>query len=120
MLYVLKTAGLLVDEIFARTVAVNAARNRNFVVIGPELLLAVGEGDRNFGETEGLTRIGSVENDIDEFRAAKRGRALLAEHPADGVGNVGLAAAVGPDDGDKTRLERQARLVGEALEADHI
>ena len=120
MLYVLKAAGLLVDEIFARTVAINAARDRNFVVIGAELLLAVGEGDRNFSETEGLTRIGTVKNDIDELRAAQRGRALFAEHPTDGVGNVGLTAAVRPDDGDKPRLERQPRLVGEALEADHI
>ena len=44
-------------------------------------------------------------------------RRLGAEHPADGVDDVGLAAAVRPDDDGDARLEVEGRGVGEGLEA---
>ena len=42
---------------------------------------------------------------------------LGAEHPADGVDDVGLAAAVGPDHDRDPRLELERGRVGEGLEA---
>jgi hypothetical protein len=45
---------------------------------------------------------------------------LLAEHPAHGVDEVGLAGAVGADDGGYARFEDQARPLSERLEAEKI
>ena len=43
-------------------------------------------------------------------------RALLAQHPAQGVGDVALAAAVGTDHGGDTRPKIDGRAGGKALE----
>ena len=118
MLNVLQSARLLVDEVFARTVAVDAAGDRHLVVVRTEFLLAVGEGNGHFGKTERLARVGAVEDDVDKLGAAQRRRTLLAEHPADGVRDVGLAASVRTDDGDEARIEREPGLVRETLEPD--
>ena len=120
VLDVLQAARLLVDEVFARAVAVDAPRDRDLVVVGAELLFAVGEGDGDFREAERLARVGAVEDDVHQLRASERGRALFAQHPADGVGNVRFSAPVGPDDGDQPRFKRQPRLVREALEPDDV
>ena len=117
---VLQAALHLVDEVLAFAGAVDAPRHRHLVVLRAELLLAVGEGDGHLGEAEGLARVGAVEHHVHELRAADRRRALFAEHPADGVGDVRLAASVRPDDGDHARLERQARTVGEGFETDDV
>ena len=90
------------------------------MVVGTKFLLAVRKGDRDFRKPEGLSRVGAVEDDIDELRAPERRRALLAENPADRVGNVGLAAAVRTHDGYKARIEGELRLIGEALESDYV
>src|SRR5262249_1719848 len=50
--------------------------------------------------------------------AAERLGGLLAEHPTDGVADVALAAAVGPDDGgDALAVKTQFGLVAERLES---
>ena len=48
---------------------------------------------------------------------AQGGDALLAQHPANGVGHVGFAAAVGTDDGGYVAVEGDFGLAGEGLEA---
>ena len=50
-------------------------------------------------------------------RAAQFRDARLAEHPANGVDDVRLAAAVGSDDPDNGMLELDERRIGKALEA---
>ena len=50
--------------------------------------------------------------------AAQVLRALLAQHPADGVDDVRLAAAVRPDDAGDAAREIENRTLGEGLEAD--
>ena len=57
------------------------------------------------------------EDDVLHLAAAQRLRALLAEHPADRVDDVGLARAVRADDAGDARLEAQRRRRGEGLEA---
>ena len=48
----------------------------------------------------------------------KTARRLLAEHPADGVAQVGFAASVGTDDGrDSAAVEAQFRAVAERLKS---
>ena len=117
---VLQAAAGFVDEVFAGAVAVDAAGDGDLVVLGAEFLLAVGEGDRDLREAEGLARVGAVEDDVDELRAADGGGALFAEHPADRVGDVRLAAAVRADNGDHARLEGEAGLVRKGLETDDV
>src|SRR4029077_7759755 len=62
----------------------------------------------------------AVEDHVGHFAAAQALGALLAEDPADGIDDVGLAAAVRPDDGRDPRREIELRLVGKALETDQF
>jgi hypothetical protein len=50
----LQAADGLVEEILGVAVAVDAARDAHVVPVGAELLLAVGERQRDFRETERL------------------------------------------------------------------
>ena len=114
---VAEAAGRAVDEVLALAGAEDAAGYGDLVVLEAELLLAVGEGDGDLGHAEGLVVVGAGEDDVGHRAAAQGGGALLAEDPADGVRDVGLAAAVGADDGGDAGLEDEARLLREALEA---
>ena len=57
------------------------------------------------------------EDDVLHLPAAQGARALRAEDPGDGVDEVRLAGAVGPDDDRDARLEVERGLVRERLEA---
>ena len=46
--------------------------------------------------------------------------ALLAQHPADGVGDIAFAASVRPDHGGNAGLKRDDCLVAEGFETDHF
>ena len=119
-LYVLQSAADLIDEILAAAVAVYAARDRHFVVFGTELLLAVGERDGNFAKTKGFARVGTIKHHVGKLRAAQRRRALLAKHPANGVGNIRFAASVRTHNGDHAGLKSEPGLVRKAFEAENI
>ena len=112
-----------VDAVFALAVAVDAAGDGDFVVVGLEGLLAAGEGHGDFGEVGGGALLvaggafGAVEDDVGHFAAAEGLGGGLAEDPADGVHDVGLAAAVGADDAGDAFVELEGGLVGEGLEA---
>ena len=56
------------------------------------------------------------EDDVLHLAAAQRLGALLAHHPGEGVDDVGLAGAVGPDDAGDARLELERGRGGEGLE----
>ena len=64
----------------------------------------------------GLPRRGAREDDVFHRLAAQRLGGLLAEHPEHGVGDVGLARAVGADDDRHAGLELHHAPVGEGLE----
>ena len=106
---VAEAAGRAVDEVLALAGAEDAAGDGDLVELEAELLLAVGD--------EGLVVVGAGEDDVGHRAAAQGGGPLLAEDPADGVRDVGLAAAVGADDGGDAGLEDESRLLREALEA---
>ena len=57
------------------------------------------------------------EDQVLHLLAAQLLGALLAEHPADGVGDVALAAAVGADDGVDPGAEMHLGAVEEGLES---
>ena len=57
------------------------------------------------------------EDHVEHRAAAQALRAALAEHPLDGVHDVGLAAAVRADHADDRRVEPELGRVGKALES---
>ena len=71
--------------------------------------------DLGAAERRPLRRAG--EDDVVHLLAAHRARRLRAEHPADGVDDVGLAAAVRARRRRDARLEVERRGLGEGLEA---
>ena len=60
---------------------------------------------------------GAGEDDILHLGGADRPRRLRSEHPGDGVDDVGLAAAVGPDDDSHPGLEFEGGGIGKGLES---
>ena len=89
---------LAVDEIFTFARTVIATGDGNFVGVFRQRAVAVIKAERYLGKAFGFSKIRPHKNDIFHFRAAQIFRGLLTEHPADGVGNVALAAAVRTDD----------------------
>ena len=77
----------------------------------------VAQPEAHFGGAGRLARVAAVEDDVLHPVAAQALRALLAEHPGDGVGHVALAAPVGSDDRGDAAIEGQVGPVGEGLEA---
>ena len=59
----------------------------------------------------------AAEDHILHLGATELAAVLLAHDPADGVGYVGLAGAVGADDGGDVLAEVQDRLIRKRLEA---
>ena len=125
LLDVLEPARRAVQKIFAVAVAENPARERDFVVGDLDARRAqifpahAAERERHFAHAHRFAAVGAVENHIGHFAAAQRLGRLLAEHPADGIGDVGFAAAVGADDGGDTGLKVQRGLVREGLKTEN-
>ena len=81
----------------------------------------VDEGERDFGHAGGLAVAGAGEDDVFHLDAAEAFGGLLAEDPGDGVRDVGLAAAVGTDDGgDALAGELDFGAVAERFEAENL
>ena len=70
----------------------------------------------NFSGRARLPGIAAVEDHVFHLVAAQALGALLAEDPRNGIGNVALAAPVGPDDGGDALIEGELRPIGEGLE----
>ena len=68
----------------------------------------------------GFSDFCSVKNDVLHFGAAQGFAALLAEHPADGVGNIAFSAAVGTDNSRYSAAEFERCFFREGLEALHF
>jgi hypothetical protein len=101
-------------------VTVDAASDLNCSGLGQKGLSAVVEGHSHFGEAEAPASGGTIENDVGHLLAAQALDALLTQHPADGVDDVGLAASVGADHGGDAGAEIENRLFSEALEANQF
>ncbi len=122
LLDVLEPARRAVQKILAVAVAENPARQRDLVVGDLDArraqIFAVhfAERERHFAHAHRLAAVRAVENHVRHFAAAQRLGRLLAEHPADGIGDVGFAAAVWADDGRDARLKIHRGFVREGLE----
>ena len=87
----------------------------------PLIGLRIDHGQRHFRHPQGLAIPGSGENDVLHMRATQGLGALLAEHPAHPVENVGLAASIRPHHHRNPRTRNsQLRPVAEALEAEDM
>ncbi|GBC87521.1 hypothetical protein HRbin12_01531 [bacterium HR12] len=78
------------------------------------------DDELHLGHAEGRPGGAPREDHVRHLPAAERARALFAEHPADGVDQVRLAAPVGPDDDADAGAELEDGLVREALEASDL
>ena len=114
--------GGAIDEILAHAVAEDPARHRHLVVgqfhaSGDQMrLLDAPERQRNLRHAQRLAAVGAVEDHVGHFGAAQGLGGLLTEHPADGVRDIGLAAAVRPHDRRDAGLKVQRGSVREGLE----
>ncbi len=67
-----------------------------------------------------LAGVAATEDHVLHLVAAQALRALLAKYPCDGVRDIALAAAVGPDDGGYALVEGKLRAVREGLETGNL
>jgi len=72
---------------------------------------------RHLGVAVSRARGGAGEDHVVHLGAAQRPGAPLAHRPAQRVGHVALAAAVGPDDAREAGQHGELHGIGEALEA---
>jgi hypothetical protein len=106
-----------VDGVLAVSGAEQRAGDRDLGELDRQRPGAVVDGERHLGATQGGTLLGAGEDDVVHLLGAHRARGLGAEHPADGVDHVGLAAAVGADHDGDAGFHHQGGGVGEGLEA---
>ena len=115
-------AGLLARHLVGRAgVAGDAADDGQVVVVveaGGGAAVAVVDGQGDFGVVAGRARAGAGEDHVVHAVAAHRRRAVLAHHPAQGLEQVRLAAAVRPDDARQPLVDHELGRVDEALEAE--
>ena len=111
---------LAVDVIAARAVARQHALDRDFGETIPGAAgarLGVVEDELDAGAAGGLPQVRAVEDHVLHRLAAKLARLAFAEHPADGVDDVRLAAAVRSDDANQLAGKLEVGRFDERLEA---
>ena len=113
----------VVDVVRRIAVARQHALDRDLGVLAPlaaDAAQAVVEVQLDRRAADRLALAGAVEDDVLHRLAAQRRGLRLAQHPAHGVDDVGLAAAVGADDADELSGRRDRRGVDERLEAGEL
>jgi len=106
-----------VGKIFALAGAVKAGRDRQFGIFDRQFAILVVNDHADFGIAHRTARLRAGKNDVLHAGAAQCAHALFAEHPADGVGYVRLAAAVRTDDGGDALVELDDGTLRKGLEA---
>ena len=117
LVHVAEAAGFVVDAVLRFAIAEDAAGDGHFVELGFEGDFAIGHGHDHFGHAVGLAAVGAVEDDVGHFATAKSFGGSFAEDPADGVDDIGFAAAIGTDDAGNAGVEFEMSFIGERLEA---
>ncbi len=117
---VLEAAGLVVDEVFGLPVPERPAGDHDLGVFAGKHAFIVVDEQAHLGHVQGLALRGAGEDDVLHLAGPQGLGALLAQHPADGIDDIGLAAAVGTHHrGDAFAREIDLHLVGEGLEAEN-
>ena len=110
-------AGGLVDRVVGRAVSRDAAHHADLRRGQRQRAVRVVEGELDLRGAARAAPVAAGEDDVLHGRAADGSGTLLAERPDDRVGQVALAAPVGPDDHADAGLEEELGLLGERLEA---
>ncbi|MNC21275.1 hypothetical protein D3C75_692460 [compost metagenome] len=93
------------------------AGNRHLTVIQRQRPVIIIQGQRYLAEIHRLAGVASGKDNILHLAAPERLGALFAQHPADAVGNIAFAAAVGPDYRSDATDKFQLRFVRKGLKA---
>ena len=117
LLHVEQPARHVVDGVLAVAGAEQRAPDGDLGELDRQDAGRVVDREADLGPAERRARGGAGEDDVVHLLAAHGARRLRAEHPGDGVDDVRLARAVGPDDDGDARFELQRRRLGERLEA---
>ena len=80
-------------------------------------MLRIVNDQRHLGKAHLAALLRAAEDHVLHLGAPELARVLLAHDPADGVGDIGLAGAVGAHDGGDILSEIQDRLIGKRFEA---
>ena len=112
---VAQTDPLLVQEVVVLAAPVQPAAELEDAEVDRKQTVGVVEDEGHIGHAEGLALLRAGEDHVLGLAAAQ-GPALLAERPAEGVGEVALARPVRPDDRADPRPELHDRPLGERLE----
>ena len=112
---ILQTAFRLVNQKFTLARTENAPRYHDFLKIERQSAVAVVKRNRNLRSSERTARTASRENYVLRFAAAQIAHVLLAQHPADGISNITLAAAVRADDCRYSLVKFYFQFIGKRL-----
>ena len=112
-----QAGGLAVNIVFAFAGTVIPARDHHFRRVHREAAVLVVQNQRRLGKAHLAALLGAAEDHILHLRPAQRLGTHLAHDPADGVGNIRFAAAVGADDGGDVAVKPQDRLIRKGFEA---
>ena len=114
---VAQSHSLTVDAVLALAVAVGAAAHGDLAEVERQPAVGVVQREGHLRLLGLLSPGGAREDGVLRLAGAQDTSGLLAQHPTEGVCNVGLARAVGPDDGGNALTELERGAGSEALEA---
>ena len=95
---VLQSNSLAVEEKVALSAAVVSAGDHDLAVFHRQTTVGIVHHQRDLTEAQRISPGGTAEDYVLHLAAAEGLGTLLAQHPADGIHDVGLAAAVGAND----------------------
>ena len=113
---ILEAAAGAVDEVLALPAAVEPARHRHLAEVHGQRAVVV-ENQRDLRDVQRTPLRRAREDDVLRARAAQVADVLLAEHPAHGIRDIALAAAVRADNRRDAVVEFNGNLVGKGLES---
>ena len=113
-----KAARHLVQQVFTLAGPIETPGDVDLFVVGREGAVVAREGQGHLGQAEGFASTVAGKDEVVHPVATQELGALLAECPADGVGNVALSAAVWADHTRHAGLERQFNFFGEGFETE--
>ena len=112
-----KPGGLLVDIVFTVPGAVKPPGDHHLIGIVRQSPVGIVQRQGGLREAHSAALLGAAKDHILHFRAPEGLGALLAHDPENGIGDVGLAGAVGAHDGGDIIAEADQGSVRKGLEA---
>ena len=112
---ILQAHRLAVEQVLVAAIAIGATGNGHFAEIDRQPANAVIKGNRHRSHTGPRTLLGTGENHIFGLFGAQQVMRLLAEHPAQRIGNIRFARAVRADNRGDTIGELKMGARGEGF-----